>query len=78
MWAALGRAAVASGQIVQAGGQSRGRRVAAPSRRNTAIQRQGCLAPPAGVPLPGILYIKELVGRFGAEPMHTFIDAFAK
>jgi hypothetical protein len=32
----------------------------------------------AGVPLHDILYIKELVGRFGAEPMHTFIDAFAK
>jgi hypothetical protein len=32
----------------------------------------------AGVPLADILYIKELVGRFGAEPMHTLIDAFAK
>jgi hypothetical protein len=32
----------------------------------------------AGVPLHDILSIKELVGRFGAEPMHTLIDAFAK
>jgi hypothetical protein len=60
--------------------------VAAPSRPNTQIQRQGCLQKQAdllaraiqGVPLSDILYIKELVGRFGAEPMHTLIDAFAK
>jgi hypothetical protein len=32
----------------------------------------------AGVPLHDILYVKELVGRFGAEPMHTLIDAFAR
>jgi hypothetical protein len=42
-----GGAAVASGHIVRAGGQSRGRRVAAPSRPNTPIQRQGCLVTPA-------------------------------
>jgi hypothetical protein len=32
----------------------------------------------AGVPLHDILHVKELVGRFGAEQMHTLIDAFAK
>jgi hypothetical protein len=31
-----------------------------------------------GVPLSDILCIKELVGRFDAEPMHTLINAFAK
>ena len=31
-----------------------------------------------GIPLKDILYVKELVGRFGAGPLHTLIDAFAR
>jgi hypothetical protein len=32
----------------------------------------------SGIPLQDILTIKELVGRLGAKPLHTLIDAFAK
>jgi hypothetical protein len=32
----------------------------------------------AGIPLNDILYVKDLVGRFGPEQLHTLIDAFAK
>ena len=32
----------------------------------------------AGIPLKDILYVKELVGRFGAGQLHTLIDAFAR
>jgi hypothetical protein len=31
-----------------------------------------------GIPLEDILAVKELVGRLGARPLHTLIDAFAK
>jgi hypothetical protein len=31
----------------------------------------------AAIPLHDILYVKGLVGRFGADPLHTLIDAFA-
>jgi hypothetical protein len=31
-----------------------------------------------GIPLEDILAVKELVGRLGAKPLHTLIDAFAK
>jgi hypothetical protein len=30
-----------------------------------------------GIPLDDILYVKQLVGRFGAAPLHTLINAFA-
>ncbi len=32
----------------------------------------------SGIPLQDILYVKELVGRFGPEQLHTLIDAFAR
>jgi hypothetical protein len=32
----------------------------------------------AGIPLDDILYVKGLVGRFGPDPLHTLIDAFAR
>jgi hypothetical protein len=32
----------------------------------------------AGIPLDDILYVKELVGRFGPGQLHTLIDAFAR
>jgi hypothetical protein len=32
----------------------------------------------SGIPLEDILYVKDLVGRLGAEPLRTLIDAFAK
>ena len=31
-----------------------------------------------GIPLEDILAVRELVGRLGATPLHTLIDAFAK
>jgi hypothetical protein len=31
-----------------------------------------------GIPLEDILAVKDLVGRLGARPLHTLIDAFAK
>jgi hypothetical protein len=31
-----------------------------------------------GIPLEDILAVKELVGRLGARPLHTLIDAFSK
>jgi hypothetical protein len=31
-----------------------------------------------GIPLEDILAVKELVGRLGARPLHTLIDAFVK
>jgi hypothetical protein len=31
-----------------------------------------------GIPLEDILSVKDLVGRLGAEPLRTLIDAFAK
>ena len=32
----------------------------------------------SGIPLEDILYVKDLVGRLGAEPLRTLINAFAK
>src|SRR5689334_11059291 len=32
----------------------------------------------SGIPLKDILYIKELVGRFGPEQLHTLIEAFVR
>jgi hypothetical protein len=32
----------------------------------------------SGIPLADILAVKDLVGRLGAGPLHTLIDAFAK
>ena len=61
-----------------------------PGRAPSAAQKAGpALAPqtgPAlggrgekapGIPLADILYVKGLVGRFGAGQLHTLIDAFA-
>jgi hypothetical protein len=31
-----------------------------------------------GIPLVDILYVKQLVGRFGPQQLHTLIDAFAR
>jgi hypothetical protein len=48
--------------------------------------KKATLKPPAikggdgqanGIPLNDILYVKQLVGRFGPHQMHTLIDAFA-
>jgi hypothetical protein len=32
----------------------------------------------AAIPLADILYVKRLVGRHGAGPLHTLVDAFAR
>jgi hypothetical protein len=44
------------------------------------VQRAAASATPAkaAVPLADILAVKDLVGRLGAGPLHTLIDAFAK
>jgi hypothetical protein len=47
-----------------------------PAAASTSAARSGGKA--GGIPLEDILAVKELVGRLGAKPLHTLIDAFAK
>ena len=56
---------------------------AAAAPRETAPEPPATKKPAAGgksggIPLGDILTVKELVGRLGAGPLHTLIDAFAK
>jgi hypothetical protein len=37
-----------------------------------------CTGTDSGIPLADILAVKDLVGRLGAGPLHTLIDAFAR
>jgi hypothetical protein len=49
--------------------------------RKTLVQQKPAAArggKEAGIPLNDILYVKGLVGRFGPDPLHTLIDAFAR
>jgi hypothetical protein len=54
----------------ETGGES----VAQPQQSEPAPASKG----QAGIPLPDILTIKDLVERLGAGPLHTLIDAFAR
>jgi len=75
----------AKGSILKEAGK--GKRAAQPSAA-AAVQRtvqpvKAASAPAASgraasIPLDDILYIKGLVGRFGAGPLHTLTFAFAK
>jgi len=49
-----------------------------PSPVAASAPRQTAPGGPAGIPLKDILAVKELVGRLGAGPLHTLIDAFAR
>jgi hypothetical protein len=46
-----------------------------PVRPQPAVGRGG---QEAAIPLADILYVKRLVGRHGAGPLHTLVDAFAQ
>jgi hypothetical protein len=56
--------------------------VAAAAPRETAPKPPAATKPTvggkSGIPLGDILTVKELVGRLGAGPLHTLIDAFAR
>jgi hypothetical protein len=52
--------------------------VAASAARETAPAAKKPAAQSGGIPLKDILAVKELVGRLGAGPLHTLIDAFAR
>jgi hypothetical protein len=49
-----------------------------PPPLETGTYRPPLLGPASRVPLKDILAVKELVGRLGAGPLHTLIDAFAR
>ncbi len=81
----------AKGDILRKAGATAPKKAAkAPAKKaapKTAAQKTA--APPAhaarkpaafqaAVPLHDILYVKDLVGRFGPEQLHTLIDAFAE
>ena len=69
-----GRKPAAQGAAGTEGGGQEG------TGRKVLIQRKPAAAggKEAGIPLEDILYVKGLVGRFGADQLHTLIDAFAK
>jgi hypothetical protein len=55
--------------------------VAASATRETAPKAPAAAKPrteSGAIPLKDILAVKELVGRLGARPLHTLIDAFAR
>jgi hypothetical protein len=54
-----------------------GPKAAAKPQAAAALAGPKPAAAKAAIPLDDILYIKALVGRFGSEPLHTLIDAFA-
>jgi hypothetical protein len=69
------------GYLAKKAGRAKSR--PAPVAASAARQTAPAAAKPApaqagGVPLADILAVKELVGRLGAGPLHTLIDAFAK
>jgi hypothetical protein len=69
----------AKGEILRkvAAQKAAAKKAAAPKPQ---VQRAAASATPAkaAVPLADILAVKDLVGRLGAGPLHTLIDAFAK
>jgi hypothetical protein len=66
----------AKGEILRKAGR-KGRKAAA---KPQVQQAAASVSPPksGGIPLADILAVKALVGRLGARPLHTLIDAFAK
>jgi hypothetical protein len=52
--------------------------VTGPAQKEPAIKPQAPTGKETGIPLDDILTVKELVGRLGAGPLHTLIDAFAR
>jgi hypothetical protein len=69
----------AKGEILRkaAAQKAAAKKAAAPKPQ---VQRAAASATPAkaAVPLADVLAVKDLVGRLGAGPLHTLIDAFAK
>jgi hypothetical protein len=73
----------AKGEIRKAAAQkAAAKKAAAPKPQVQRAAASTAAAKPsdgqAAVPLADILAIKDLVGRLGAGPLHTLIDAFAK
>jgi hypothetical protein len=74
----------AKGTILKAAGKKTPTGAKAPAPKTSAppaaTKPQPSVAGPkeSGIPLNDILYVKELVGRFGPQQLHTLIDAFAK
>ena len=69
------------GDLARKAGRTKARPapVASAAARETSPMAPAPWQPAAGgIPLKDILAIKELVGRLGAGPLHTLIDAFAK
>jgi hypothetical protein len=72
----------AKGEILRKAAKKAGPKKAAAKPHVQRAAASTAAARPSGgqaaVPLADVLAVKDLVGRLGAGPLHTLIDAFAK
>jgi hypothetical protein len=68
----------AKGIILRKKGKKAARKAEPTPKHEAAPKPQAAAAKQPGLPLDDILAVKQLVATYGAGPLHTLIDAFAK